>query len=392
MKIERITDNCCGCRVCENVCPHKCITFKLNNEGFIYPVIGEECVGCGICKSKCPSNTDNVLTPIDGYMAFSNDAKNRKKGSSGGIFGLLAREVIKDSGIVFGAAFDENLKLISKSAETEEELECLYKSKYLQCNNTKMYKRVKEELEKGKKVLVCNTPCNIAALKNYLGREYENLVLIDFVCHGVPSQDFFDKCIHWYERNKNIKILSYSFREKIKKSPTPHLFKIKYIKNGIYREKTNLYFKEPFYFAFQKRISLRMSCYDCLYAKKERASDITLGDFHDIEKFTNKYDRMQGISMVLLNTDKGKNTFDKILNNLTVEKFDIETLVKNNECLSGSTAMPKKRENFFEKLNDFGIDYLVRTELNSKKEWKKKIYYNMPAFVRKVLKRIVIGE
>lgn len=392
MRIDRITDNCCGCRLCEIVCPQKCIIFELDDEGFMYPVIKDACVGCGVCKLKCPSNTNNSLSPQYGYMAFSSNAEDRKKGSSGGIFGLLAKEIIEKKGIVFGAAFDENLELISKSAEKQEELPPLFKSKYLQCNNTKMYHKVKEELEKGRKVLVCNTPCNIAALKNYLGRDFENLILIDFVCHGVPSQEFFDKCIHWHEKIKNIKILSYSFREKTKNSPTPHLFKMKYIKKDKIKEKISLYIKDPFYLAFQKRISLRKSCYNCPYAKKERGSDITLGDFHDIEKFTKKYDRMQGISMVLINSDKGANIFQEISKHLTVVKFETDILVSNNECLNNPTIMPDKRIDFFQRINNFGIDYVIDTELNKKKEWKKEVYYNMPAFIRKLLKRIIIGE
>ena len=392
MKIDKITNNCCGCRLCENICPQKCISFELNNEGFVYPVIGNNCIGCGVCKLECPSNSNNASTPQSGYMAFSRKTDDRKNGSSGGIFGLLAKEVIRESGIVFGAAFDENLDLISKSAETEDELYPLLKSKYLQCNTTGMYKRIKDELETGRKVLVCNTPCNIAALKNYLGRDFENLVLIDFVCHGVPSQDFFNKCIDWHEKTKNIKVLYYSFREKTKNPPTPHLYKIIYRKNKKFIEQTALYLKDPFYLAFQKRISLRDSCYNCLYAKKDRVSDITLGDFHDIEKFTQKYDRMQGVSMVLLNSDKGIDIFNKISKKLIVERFDTNILVENNECLNSPTVRPNKRIDFFQKINDLGIDYVIDKELNRKKEWKKELYYNMPAFARKLLKKIVIGE
>lgn len=393
MKIDKITDNCCGCRLCEEICPQKAIEFVLNEEGFFYPFVSDQCIGCKKCVSLCPINQKGANSiSFEGYMSFSADDDIRKNGSSGGVFGLLAKSVITEGGIVFGAAFDENLKLVTKFAETENELNRLYKSKYLQCDTTGLYKRVENEVRSGRKVLVCNTPCNNAALKNYLKKEYENLLLVDFVCHGVPSQDFFDKCIDWYKRKRKIEVYEYKFREKTKKSVTPHLLKLKYIKKGKEKEKVMLYLNDPYYLAFQKRISIRQSCYDCGFATDKRISDITIGDFHDIDKFTNKYDRMKGISMVLINSSKGLKAFEAIKENLVFEKFPVETLVENNECLKIPTKKPKERDKFFINLSGLGIDYVIKTELNSKREWKKTLYYSIPKSARKLIKKIVIGE
>ena len=256
---------CCGCRLCSDVCPAECIDIQEDEYGFIKPVINKSnCINCGICENKCPSlNFPELKNSVVGYAGFSKNNDERYSGSSGGIFGVLANEIIRSGGVVFGAAFDENLCLVQMKAEKESDLNNLYKSKYLQCDMTGYYSEVKNELDKGKTVLVCNTPCNIAALKNCLDKAYENLITVDFVCHGVPSQKFFDKCIKWYEENKGIKIIDYSFREKKKGGTTPHLFKIKYIKNNKIKEKVDLYLKDPFYNAFQKRLSMRESCYKC---------------------------------------------------------------------------------------------------------------------------------
>ncbi len=337
------------------------------------------------------NDTHHGVEPLKGYMMYANDNETRRLGSSGGIFGLLAQNVIKNGGIVFGAAFDENLKLTIGKAETPEELLPLYKSKYIQCNTTGLFGSVEQELKKGRSVLVCNTPCNIAALKKYLKNDYDNLLLVDFVCHGVPSQDFFDKCLDWYRR-KNMLLTKVSFREKAPHAATPCLVTIQYEKNKKVKEKKLLYLFDPFYLAFQKRISLRPSCYTCQYATDKRVSDITIGDFHEIEKFIPNLDRMKGVSMVLPNSCKGEAAINEIMANAVSKEFPENILVENNECLMHPAIEPKRRKLFFETLNKEGIDYLIKTELNFKKEWKKILYYQMPKGIRKILKKFILGE
>ncbi len=391
--IEKL-NNCCGCSACCDVCPSECIKMIKHNDGFLYPKVDDnKCIDCGMCNKVCPCQHDvSKKHSKSGYAAFAINPISRKSGSSGGIFGTIAEYVISKDGVVFGAGFDENLQLRQYCASTVTELERMYKSKYLQCNMNDFYKNVKRQLDAGNLVLVCNTPCNISALQNYLKKDYPNLYLLDFVCHGVPSQDFFNKNIKWYKQKKKIDIIEYNFREKTKHASTPHLFKIKYKRNGSVYSKTDLYIKDPFYNAFQKRLSLRESCYNCIYAEERRVSDITLGDFHDIGKIKKGYDRMAGVSMVLVNSEKGIRLFERIKHELNIIEVETKVLADNNECLKTSTVKPKNREQFLGNLNQKGVNYLVSHELKALNEWKKLLYYKMPDKMRKQIKKIVLGE
>ena len=391
MEIASKKELCSGCRLCEEVCPKACISFEKDKEGFLYPEIGDACIKCGLCEKKCP-----VLgTPLkhladEGYMAFSNDKSLRMKASSGGIFGEISKWVIGNGGVVFGAELDQKLKLVWGMADTESKLEGLYKSKYIQCDMQGFYKAVKSQVESNRLVLVSSAPCNIAALRNYLGKDYDNLILLDFVCHGVPSQDFFDKCMKYYKDSCGKEILKYSFRAKKKSASSTKLFEIKYIRNGRMKKKTDFYLNDPFYSAFQKRISLRPSCYECKFAEEKRVSDITMGDFHTIEKYCKGIDRMDGVSMVLLNTEKGKNVFSKIKGGLSIQRFAVDVLANNNECLKGAAKCPADRVEFFDMLENDGVEGLLKNMLKPSKA--ALVYYSLPKIVRKILKRLVLGE
>lgn len=391
MRIAGKKELCSGCRLCEEVCPMGCISFKEDREGFLYPQIEDTCIKCGLCEKKCPILFPPVKNQANnGYMAFSKDKNLRTKATSGGIFGEISKWVIKNGGVVFGAEFNQNLKLVWGMATTEKELEGLYKSKYIQCDMKGFYHAVKIQLEKNQIVLVSGAPCDIAALRNYIGKDYSNLILLDFVCHGVPSQSFFDKCMAYYKDFCGKEVLKYSFRTKKKGASTPHLFDIEYTKNGKIKTKTELYLNDPFYCAFQKRISLRPSCYECKFAEEQRVSDITMGDFHTIEKYCGGIDRMDGVSMVLLNTEKGKNVFSNIRDGLRVQKFDVDVLADNNECLKGSTKCPAGRTEFFDMFENGGVEGLVKDWLKPSKA--ALIYYKLPKLVRRILKRLVLGE
>lgn len=386
-------EKCCGCGACRDICPKKCITMKKSDEGFLYPEItSSECVNCGLCDTVCPVQAGiEKKKASHGYIAFSAKNTQREYGSSGGIFGVFANCIINNGGVVFGAGFDANLKLKQYCVSDEKDLTKLYKSKYLQCDTTDFYKAVEERLKQNKFVLVCNTPCNISALKNYLKRDYENLITVDFVCHGVPSQDFFDLCMDWYEAEKGMKITGYTFRKKTKNASTPHLFEIQYKKDGKINTKTDLYLKDPFYNAFQKRVSIRRSCYSCNYASPERVSDITIGDFHDVDKVKDGYDRMKGVSMVLIQSEKGMRLLEAVEKHLDICEAEADVLIANNECLMSPTSIPKSRETFFEHLENGGVRFLAENELNYKKEFKKLVYYKMPKPIRAILKKVILG-
>lgn len=233
--------DCCGCGACSVVCPQNCITMQEGTLGHLFPRVDQtKCVGCGLCDRVCPMQVN--LKHCDrqtAVAAFAKDASTRFEGSSGGMFGVFSKKLLANGYIVYGAAFDEDLKLQCMSANTVEELSPLYKSKYLQSDMTGGFKKIKEQLRAGKKILFVSTPCQVYALKSYLMEDYPNLLTVDFFCHGVPSQRFFNQCLAEEEKALGSKILRYGFRAKKKRGATPHYVALSYEKKwtskGYYR-------------------------------------------------------------------------------------------------------------------------------------------------------------
>lgn len=181
--------DCCGCSSCVQRCPKQCITLKEDNEGFLYPIVNKEiCISCGLCEKVCPVlSQGEPRKPLKVYAAKNQDEEIRRQSSSGGVFTLLAEQVIREGGVVFGAIFDENWEVKHDFAETIEGLAPFRGSKYVQSRIDDNYKKAERFLNQGRKVLFSGTPCQIAGLKRFLRNEYDNLLTVDFVCHGVPS-------------------------------------------------------------------------------------------------------------------------------------------------------------------------------------------------------------
>lgn len=286
MGIDNIGNKCCGCRACLQKCKFDAISFVVDTYGFEYPKIDStHCIHCGLCENACPI-INNMQSSDSGLcgMAYALDKETKFNGSSGGLFGIFAEIVIAQGGVVFGAAFDENLKLKTTKAETIEELIPLYKSKYLLCDTSYQFSAIETELKRNRIVLYCSSPCQISALKLYLQKEYDNLLTLDFVCHGVGSQSLFDKSIAYTEEKEGIEIKTVTLRYK-KSNASSHYYCYDYLKGGEFHERSDLYFSFPYYNAYCKQLVCRDSCYDCKFATRERVGDITIGDFHSIEKY-----------------------------------------------------------------------------------------------------------
>lgn len=396
MKMIR-TDNkalCSGCRTCSLVCPKKCITFEKDILGHFYPTIDEEaCIKCGRCESVCPIQRTFIEQQIgmEAWAAYSLNSAVRNHGSSGGIFETIARRIASSGGSVFACRLDEHLQLKCVEARTDDEVRALTKSKYIQSECSSVFPIIRERVKSGTPVLFCATPCQIVALKLYLDSlsQYDNLYLLDFFCHGVPSQDFFDKCVGFVERRRRIKVTGYEFRSKVPKGATPHYYTISYTKDGKQHKKTDYYFNDPYYLGFQKYITLRDSCYHCPYGNGNHVADITVGDFHDIDKYIQGTNRFDGVSMVLINTGKGKKLWRAVNEELYTQTVDIEKLHDDKQIYTGSTREPKLRIEFVDDLGKLDFDAVVNKWFNSKQEWKKRMYYELPFFVRKKIKKIV---
>lgn len=396
MSIENIKIDCCMCKNCLRVCKFNAINLKIDKYGFEYAILDRsKCKNCGLCDKVCPVKNINYEKErvYSAGIAYSLDEYIKRNGSSGGLFGCFAKNVIENKGCVYGASFDKKMKLKTTKAEKEEELFSMYKSKYLLCDTNSQFQSIKHDLDGDRFVLYCSTPCQIEALKLFLKKDYENLITIDFVCHGVSSQFIFDRFCQMYEQQHKCKITTFQFRKKIKNPSSSHYFSIGKIKNGKKLEKKGLYFFFPYYNAYCKQIINRPNCYDCKFATKKRVSDITIGDFHTINKYRKNINRFEGVSMFLCNTKKGELFFNRVKENLFVEKISLDTLYSNNRFTKSNSEeskhLVKNSRIFLDQLLNFGITHKAKKMLFTKKDFFKIIYYKCPAFIRRIVKDMI---
>lgn len=385
-------NECCGCRACHDICPKKCINFTEDSEGFFYPLVNESiCISCGKCIKICPELNPTYHKPTNtSIAAYAENIKDRESGSSGGIFGLLAQNLIKKGGKVWGAAFDKNLTLSHQCATNNAELDKLYKSKYLQSNTQDIFSAIKIDIGNKVLTLFSGTPCQCNAIRNYIG-ENPYLITVEVVCHGVPSQNLFDKSIKWLEHKNNCNVEAFQFRSKYKNALHPQAYTYICRKNNKRQIVSGLHYQFPFYFGFQKYITLRPACYECKWATPGRCADITLGDFWGIEKFKPELNTKEGVSMVILNTEKGNEIFEELItaNSVWQQNVPIEIALNNNGCLVSPTKLKPERSEFFNSLNSQPFEEVVRLHLRPKRQWVFDIYYGLPKILRRCVRKIM---
>lgn len=374
--LEKILDKCNGCYLCENICPQKCITMKTNQEGFWYPSIEEnKCIKCGLCEKKCPLLIKKEThSNLEAYAMYNQNEKIRLESSSGGIFSLIAETILEENGVVFGAGFNKNFEVIHQYILKIEDLELLRGSKYVQSKIGNSYIEVKKFLQDGRKVLFTGTPCQIAGLKNYLGKDYKNLFCQDIICHGVPSPKVFKKYLQEELKNKNIKKINF----RSKRYGWKNFGIEKNFNDSSYKFSTKN--QDAFLQLFLKNISLRPSCYDCKFKEINRESDFTLADFWGIENIKINLNDDKGVSLVILNTDKAKEIFNKIKKKTFFEKVDIYEAIKYNSAMIKSVSKNSNREKFFsnlelKSLKSLSKKYCTETLITKLKRKIKTFFY-----------------
>lgn len=354
---------CCGCEACVQRCPKHCIHLVEDKEGYRYPIVDKAtCVSCGLCEKVCPIINENEMQkPIEVLAAKNPDEQQRLAGSSGGVFFEIGRNIINNGGVVFGARFDENWNVIHTYTEDIDGLNAFRGSKYVQSHIGDSYKEAENLLKGGRQVLFSGTPCQIAGLQRFLRKKYDNLLLVDVVCHGVPSsmpwQKFLDEAIRPKNMSSELfrkQITSVSFRCKEKGWLKYHL-KVNFSPlNGISTNSRNSIFSKyhrdtDFFYGFLRQYFLRPSCYDCKFRCGKSHSDMTLADFWGIWDRTDRWNDDRGISLVMLNTEKGKAIFDT----LNVDTFlsDYQTAIAGNKSIIESPGKPAERYFVFRHLN-----------------------------------------
>ena len=364
------TLDCVGCGVCSSVCTQGCISMEENNEGFLYPVIDiEKCINCGLCEKRCPQNVVHNTEISKFYMAWHKNREILMKSSSGGVFSVLANEYIKNNGKVYGAAYDENFNVMHIGVDTLEGLKKIRGSKYVQSNTLDTYSNVKKDLQEGKQVLYSGTACQIAGLNKFLDKNYENLLTVDIVCHGVPSQKLFKKYKEYIENKYNGRIEEISFRNKEKRGWGLNL-KIKLDNGKIIRKFAYI---DPYYKAFVNGDIYRECCYNCKYANSNRVGDITLADYWGVANVHPEFYDGKGVSAVIVNNQKGIDTWNKVKDELEYIETSVEFIKKYNPNLVKPTYRKKSRDYIYNKLDEKDFKKFIKENLKFKKKFKDTI-------------------
>lgn len=409
--------DCCGCSACVQRCPKQCISLQEDNEGFLYPKVDEDtCIHCGLCEKVCPIINQAVkINPLKVLAVKNRNEEERMNSSSGGVFLPLAREVIAKGGVVFGAVYDEQWEVHHVYAEKIEDVYPMMGSKYLQSRIENTYRETEQFLKQGREVMFVGSPCQIAGLRTFLrGKEYSNLLTVDFLCHGVPSPGVWrryfaetysevslkEKCRLQAAAGKNSVLLlslnatspigDIKFRDKRESGWKNFRFVVRQ-KSALKADKisvlsSDIHYDNPFMRGFLSDIYLRPSCYECKCKNGVNHSDLTIGDYWAARVTDQDFDDDKGVGLVLVNTSKGKEYFDRL--NMTVRKSDLD---KANLCNGGfneHTHAHPKRALFFAliyqgKTIKDAVDICLKISLSSRVKNKTK------RLVKEVVKQVL---
>ncbi len=388
--IEIVKKNeCCGCGSCVQKCHKQAISMVEDEEGFLYPQINNErCINCGLCSKVCPQLKKNKEIDNEYPKAFAMRSKNNEelsKSSSGGIFSVIADYVFENDGVVFGAAYDDELNVNHIKAESRKELEPLRSSKYVQSNIGETYKETETLLKEGRIVFFTGTPCQIAGLNSFLIKEYDNLITCDLVCHGVPSQKLFHKYLDYLSDKFKSKVISYNFRSKAKKG-WGLVSEIKTTDGKVrYREPDF----DPYYSNFLESNTYRENCYKCHYTNYNRVSNITLADYWGIDDIHPEFSDKSGNSLILINNTKGEELFNQIKNRIESIQTNLDFAASRNRNLIEPSKRTTKREKIYLDIDEFSTKKYITEKLRPKVTIKKILRNIIPMKIKNLLKKFL---
>ena len=342
--------SCSGCTACAQSCPKQCITMSSDYEGFKYPIVDEtRCIQCGICIKVCPWRKEKYQRPINCftepivYAAKCKDKNIRLNSTSGGIFTVLSDYILQLQGGICGAVYNTSTQKVEHTITfTTEGRNKMRGSKYVQSELSNTFQDIKTLLEQDKWLLFTGTPCQTAGLLSFLKKDYPKLVIVDILCHSVPSPLILHEILKKYAPT-NI-----SFRDKSLGWRKSYSFQIK--------ENNKIIHNNTFLNLFFKGLINRPSCYNCIFTNTYRASDLTIGDYWNIKAIDSKFEDPLGVSCILINSPKGKYIFEQIQNKIENIRTDLKPALQ--ACLQQHTTEPvQKRRKFWTDYQEKGFDY-----------------------------------
>ena len=401
------TEKCTGCMLCMNVCPKKAIRIGKDKKGFYIPKIDENCIDCNICKKSCPQlNKIKYENKFPKVLASWNKNKMiRKESTSGGVFYALSKYILENHGYVCGVTLDQDMMPKHIMINDINDIKLLMGSKYVQSNVGNIYSVIKQKLKDNQYVLFSGTPCQVAGLKLYLKKDYPNLILIDIICHGIPSPLVYQNYIKFLEKTYNSTVTNVNFRYN-HNSWTFFNIKINFNNGKEYIKDSNT---DPYLLGFLNDYFSKECCHNCNYTTSSRVSDITIADFWGYISETKELrNTEEGISLILINTGKGNNFFKKISKDLIVTEKSLEEAMAGNRCLKSPYGPNKNYIKFWdeyltsskEKQISFISKYFLPTKIPFKRKislfindhsymipklLRKKIYQLKP-FIKKIIK------
>jgi len=373
--------NCCGCGACVSVCPRKCIELKEDASGFVYPVIDrEKCVSCGACDRVCLYSAD-AERPAREVAFFAGHSKNvgqMRASSSGGVFPAVAARFLSDGGVVYGVTLDEKQTVRFARVDDVADLPALQGSKYVQAAPDGVYGHVKDDLSAGKRVLFSGTPCQVAALKRFLGKEPDGFYTVSVICHGVPSQRMFTDYIRYLEAKHRGKLTAINFRDKEKYGWSITLsYTIE--RKGRAKKYSESCKLSPYFIGFLRGKILRQSCHACLFAGVDHGSDLMLGDFWGYQPQYEELRSKDGFSLLSVNSDKGRELLDSARDDLVLgDVATADAVGSGNGNLGKPTAAPPDADALFRDYEAHGFAYIAKKYLAPAHPVKEKIKALIP--------------
>lgn len=381
LKLNQKQD-CCGCGACAQVCPQDCISMTADEEGFLYPKIDESrCIQCRKCEAACPILTRQAVPPLapEAYAAYANDDQTRLVSSSGGIFSLLALWVLRQNGVVFGAAFAEDHSVHHIMIDSEKDLPLLQGSKYVQSRIENTYTEARKQLEQGKTVLFSGVACQIAGLRAFLKKDWDNLYTVDVLCHGVPSPKVWQQYLAGQKQIYGSEISRISFRNKAEgwKQFSMELV----FRNGETYRKT--LHNDPYMRYFLSDICLRPSCYSCRFKELPHPSDLTLGDAWGIEGWMPEMDDDRGASLVFVNTPAGQVCWEAIQDSLRMQSGNADVMLPPSADSRHSVVEHINRSRFLRAVNKDASQEQLQKLLH------RSFFLRIISFTRRKIKKLL---